>query len=318
MRDGVEILGQVGIDHIRITLFQRLMDRLHCIRGASLGTIAIGFVHKLSLEDGFQHQHGGSLRHPVLNRRDTERSLASSGLGDHHPPDRVGSVRLVAQFLPEPRQPLLPPRRLDLLEAHPIHAAGSAVAFAQQIGVLQDVRPIDLVVEQVEAEGRLLLGLEIQLALQAPDLFRGLKAHVSQSPFDPRLLAKHTMKSGPFPPPGLAAWPVLWACPTPERSDAFCRRCPVRTTDRVSHVAYITFRTCRCHYPGGRIGLCGYHDRPAAALVLSVGTRRRVCTFEACSAFTRITARAVALPTESEFARSFDRRIAPFNRPVCY
>src|SRR5215208_264634 len=92
-----------------------------------------------------------------------------------------GLVRLVVQLLPEPRQPLLRPRRLDLLERHPVHAARAAVGPAQRVGVGEDVRPVDLVVELVEAEGRLLLGLEVQLALQSPDLVRSCQAH-RQSP----------------------------------------------------------------------------------------------------------------------------------------
>ena len=87
---------------------------------------------------------------------------------------------------------------------------------------------------------------------------------------------------------------------------------PQGATGRASHVAQRTFRTCRCHYPGGRAGRFGCLDRPATAFAPSLEARRRVFTFEACSAFTRVTAHAVAPPAFPEFARSFD----PMGYPI--
>jgi len=63
-----------------------------------------------------------------------------------------------------------------------------------------------------------------------------------------------------------------------------------------SHVAQRTFRTCHCHYPGGRIGCFGCLDRSATAFATSWEARRRVFTFEASSAFTRVAAHAMAPP----------------------
>src|SRR6516225_8636307 len=65
----------------------------------------------------------------------------------------------------------------------------------QRIGMTQDVLAVDLVVEQVEAEGRLRLRLAIQLSLKGPDLLRCCQAH-RQSP-SPHHLRKHTRSQGP-------------------------------------------------------------------------------------------------------------------------
>src|ERR1700688_1699189 len=50
------------------------LDRVH--RSAS-GAVAVGIVLKVRLEDRFQHKLGGGLDHPIPDRRNAERSLAS-------------------------------------------------------------------------------------------------------------------------------------------------------------------------------------------------------------------------------------------------
>ena len=102
-------------------------------------------------------------------------------LRDRHPPHRIGPIRLRDEFLAQARQPRLHARRLDLREGHPVHARRARIRAGQRIGVAQNVLAIDLVVEQVEAEGGLRLRLTIQLSLKGPDRFRVLS----------RLIANH-------------------------------------------------------------------------------------------------------------------------------
>jgi hypothetical protein len=59
------------------------------------------------------------------------------------------------------------------LERDAVNAGASLVGPNQAIGVTEDVGPIHLVIERVEAIGRFLLGLAVQLPLQCPDAFRG-------------------------------------------------------------------------------------------------------------------------------------------------
>src|SRR4051794_41923881 len=58
-----------------------------------------------------------------------------------------------------------------------VHAWRALVGARQIVGVAQDVLAADLVVEQVEAERRLVLRLEIELPLKLPDTVRCCQAH---------------------------------------------------------------------------------------------------------------------------------------------
>ena len=59
--------------------------------------------------------------------------------------------------------------RFDLAKVTPSTPGAPVVGARQVVGVAQDVLAADLVVEQVEAERRLLLRLEIELPLKPPD-----------------------------------------------------------------------------------------------------------------------------------------------------
>jgi len=131
--------------------------------------------------DRFQNQLRRGLRHPVPYCRDTQRTLPAARLGDHFPPHRLWFVRLIVQVPPEAVQPLLQPCRLDVLEALSVYPRRATVGFCQGVGMLQDVFPVHLVVELIEAISRLILRLPIQLVLQIPNLFRCCQAH-RQSP----------------------------------------------------------------------------------------------------------------------------------------
>ena len=148
------------------------------------------------------------------------RSLASIRFRDHHPPHRIGPVRLRDQILAQTRQPCLQALRLDLSEAHPVHPWSTRISAGKPVGVAQDVLATDLVVEHVEAEGRLRLRLAIELPLKAPDLFRCYQAH-RQSP-SPRHLRKRTRSQGPLLRRHYPASKLLRPCPTPAMAVA-CR-----------------------------------------------------------------------------------------------
>ena len=108
---------------------------LDCVYRPARGTIAVGIILEVSLEDWFQHELGGSLNHSIPDRWNAERSLASIRLRDHHPPHRIGPVRLRDQFLAQARQPCLHARRLDLREAHSIHPRSARIRASHRIGV---------------------------------------------------------------------------------------------------------------------------------------------------------------------------------------
>ena len=135
VRDGVEVLRQVGVDHVRVSVAQRVMDRPDRILRAPLRSIAIGTVLEVRFEDRLQHQLGGGLHHPVPNRRDPEWSLARRQAWESSP-DAPASGRyvFVLQLLPQPGQPLLPALRLDVVERHPVHAGVRAPCARARLG----------------------------------------------------------------------------------------------------------------------------------------------------------------------------------------
>jgi RNA-directed DNA polymerase len=101
----------------------------------------------------------------TLNEANAERSLASTRFRYSHPPHRIGPIRLRDQFLAQTRQPCLQALLLDLRKTHPVHTRGARIRASQPVGVAQNVLATNLVVEHIEAEGRLRLRLTIQLSL---------------------------------------------------------------------------------------------------------------------------------------------------------
>ncbi len=98
------------------------------------------------------------------------------------------------------------------------------------------------------ARGEVPLRLAIQLSRKSLDAFgvvRLIANHLSSTS------SKARLKQGPFPPPALPGF-----LSTTTLSDSHRRAPPLPQLTRrwVSHVARITFPTCRAHYPGGSNG----------------------------------------------------------------
>src|SRR6202166_4744278 len=96
------------------------LDRVH--RPAS-GPVAVGIVPEVSLEDGFDHDLGGSLNHTITNGRNAERTLATIRFGDHAAPDQVGmSSRPVPHASPPTMLPGPASRCVQTSShPHPVH-----------------------------------------------------------------------------------------------------------------------------------------------------------------------------------------------------
>ncbi len=253
MRDRIEVAGQIGVDHVGVTPANMPVHFLDRVHRPARGTVAVGIVLEVSLEDRFQHDLGGGLDHPIPDRRNAERSLASIRLRDHHPPHRIGPVCLRDQFLTQARQPALQARRFDRRECHSIHTRRTRIGAGQRIGMAQNVFTINLVVEQIEAEGRLRLRLAIQLSLKAPDRIRCCQAH-RQSPhlaiFESAPEVRVLCSAG-ITRPQRSYDPVR----TPAMATA-CRDVEATTLARDGSppITRTTFPTCRAHYPGGSSG----------------------------------------------------------------
>src|SRR3979411_2360389 len=185
------------------------------------------------------------------------------------------------------------------------------ICSGQRIGVSQDVLAVNLVVEQVEAEGRLRLRLTVQLSLKGPDRCRCCQAH-RQSP-SPHHLRKRTRSQGPLLRRHYPASTLLRPCPTPVMT--ISRRNVEAATlarDGSPPITRTTFPTCRAHYPGGSSGCAVSIASPLTRP--SPNGRRvgiRIVTFEACSGFTHVTARRIAQPPKATFVT----RLQPFRFP---
>lgn len=62
---------------------------------------------------------------------------------------------------------------LDGLEGDAVDSGAPFVGTDKAIGMTEDVRPANLVVQGMEAAGRLMLGLAVKLPLKCPDALRG-------------------------------------------------------------------------------------------------------------------------------------------------
>ena len=141
------------------------MHFLHGFLGSPLRAVAIRVGLQVCLKDRFQDQLGRGLHHPVPDRRDSQGPLPAVRLRDHYPSHWLRLIGSFFQLLPQLRQPAFPPLGLDPPETLAIHSRRSAVGFRQLVGVGEDVLPVNLVVEQVEAVVRFRLRLAIQLSL---------------------------------------------------------------------------------------------------------------------------------------------------------
>src|ERR1017187_10549668 len=167
---------------------------------APLRPIAIGIRIEIRFKDRFQHQLSGGLHHPVPYGWNPQWTLAPARLWDVHPPHGLWCIRLCSKVIPEAVQPFPQPCRFDSREALPIYSRRALIGLGQCIGMVQNVFPVHLVVEQVETVVRLFLRFLVQLPLKHPDLNRCLQAH-RQSPA--LSFFKSTSEVRSFPPPAL-------------------------------------------------------------------------------------------------------------------
>ena len=115
--------------------------------------------------------------------------------------------------------------------------------------------------------------------------------------------SKAHQKQGPFPPPAL---PGLTGRMALSDSRPTRRLCDVGAAspsrDGSPTMTRITFATCRAQYPGGSrwmpVSIASPLIRPSP-IPRRVGIR--IFTFEACSGFTRVTARWIAQPPKAAF-----------------
>ena len=183
----------------------------------------------------------------------------------------------------------------------PSTPGGAPVAAGQRIGVLQDVVAMDLVVEQIEAERRLRLRLAIQLPLKGPDPLGCCQAH-RQSPI--LAVVESTPEVRGLPSAGVTR-PRRYHDPVRSAATAAVRRrwdrnsrAPRASPDYPHHHSSVPCPPTPADRDGCSCRLLPHPARPSPNL-RRVGIRD--FTFEACSGFTRVTARWIAQPPQAAF-----------------
>jgi hypothetical protein len=133
----------------------------HRVLSTSLRAVAVRARLQIRFKDRLNDQLDGGLHHAVPNSRNSQRSLPSARLRNHHPPNRFRSIRLFDQFLLYLSQPSPPPCRLNPVKRLVVHPGSASVGFCQFVCVRQNVLPQDLVVERVESITGLLLRFRV-------------------------------------------------------------------------------------------------------------------------------------------------------------
>jgi hypothetical protein len=168
VRNRVEGGGEVSLEHLRGAPGEVDADLLHGLVGVLLRADTGGARREVRLDEGLQHQERGGLDHPVPDRRDAEGPRAPPALGAGDPPDGVGAVGVGPEFLGPTREERGDPACLYGGDRDAVHAGGAPVHPHQGPGVMQDIRPGDLVVAEVEPDGGLRLGLAGARPLESP------------------------------------------------------------------------------------------------------------------------------------------------------
>src|SRR5215469_15685864 len=165
----------------------------------------------------------------------------------------------------------------------------------------QDVRSVDLVVEQVEPEVRLRLRLEIELPLKRPDVIRCCQAH-RQSPILGSFESAPEVRD--LPSAGVTH-PQQYYDPVRHPrgpSSGRCRRRDLRPTcvspKYPAHPSNMPCPLPRWTETGASVG-CFPASLGPSPYLRRVGVHD--FTFEACSGFTRVTARWIAQPPKAAF-----------------
>ena len=161
-----------------------------------------------------------------------------------HASHGVRSIRSLPQFGRQFVQPPVAAVRLDVLEGLAVHPRRAVVGTAAQVGELQDVSSVHLVVQPVEPIPGRSLRFGMQRRLELLNLRWRYEAHANLPALV--LFVTLVLNSGPFPRPalpgvlgttGLSATPAGPACPSrasgwrSRASTAWgfpcCRRSPV-------------------------------------------------------------------------------------------
>ena len=131
---------------------EQLVDVSNCVQCAAACTVSVLLGLQIGLEDRFENQNCRHLRDPIFDHGNSERTLTGSAeFIDHHPAYSLRLIGPTFQLLRQFVQPSLHSVLLDVSELLEVYTRRSIIGFAAVIGVCQDILPVHLVVQRVEA-----------------------------------------------------------------------------------------------------------------------------------------------------------------------
>jgi len=255
---------------------------------------------------------------------DAQRALLAIRFRDEHAAHGVRSIRSFSQFGRQFVEPSVAPVHLDVRESLAVHPRCAVVGAAPQVGEFQDVPSIHLVVQGVEPIPRRFLRFGMQRRLEFLNLRWSCEAHANLPAL--MLFVTLILNSGPFPRPelpgfvgtaGLSVTPLGPACPS--RASGWRSRAS----------AMRGFPCCVCfpcvdmplplpRWDRWVKSLMGRPIPPVSLFANDDGLPHPVSgsvptslPFEACSAFTRVTACRLAAPPSGAFVSKAPTALLP-------
>ena len=131
---GVEVGGEIKIDHPRLARHNGLSHPGHRLVRRPLGPIAVRPVAEVRFEDRLHDEFERPLYHPVPNRRDPQHADLAPALRNLDAPVPQRPVGACDQFVPQVRQPPLDAAGLDRRERDPVNTRGPVVLLGDLVG----------------------------------------------------------------------------------------------------------------------------------------------------------------------------------------
>ena len=156
--DFAEEVPDVGLEDELAAFDEPDPAPLQGVGGRPLGPKPVRAGSEVGLEDGLEDDLGRLLGHSVLDSGYAQRALGPVGLGYEHPANRRRAVgactESFGQLIKHPMNAVLLHRR----QGQAIDPGGATICSDPPPRLLQDVAPVDAVVQGVEAATRRLLG----------------------------------------------------------------------------------------------------------------------------------------------------------------
>ena len=174
MRDRVEVALQVRVIHFPLPSPKVRANRIEGVVSTSARPKPERTVTKVRFEDRFQNQQHGHLDDSVADRRDAQRTHATVGLGDLYAANRIRLVALVPQVCLELLQKTSHAifGFFDVYKRDTINSGGGLGLPYATPSRLQNIHPVDSIVQGVKSKLRFLLRFLIQLHSQTRDFRR--------------------------------------------------------------------------------------------------------------------------------------------------